>query len=238
MMLAFFTASVNVDTPSYMFYRDNGLVMVLLGCFFIMSFVLSRSRKLLFQLMSGFLMNRKRTSIFTTSTVSEVNYLLLLVLVSCVLMGTCIYCLCVQQVPMLIAHVDPSLLLGIYIGGTIVYLLLKWLSYLFIGWIFFGKEQTMFWIESYLVLIYYSCFYLFPLSLILVFVSPSFPVGFTLFILLLVMIRLCIFYKWIQLFSVNLYGLFHFFLYFCALEITPCILLGASTLVINNLLTI
>ena len=43
---------------------DDGITILLLCCFFISAYVLSRSRKFLVQLMKDFLLNRERTSIF------------------------------------------------------------------------------------------------------------------------------------------------------------------------------
>ena len=45
---------------------DDGITVVLLCCFFLSAYVLSRSRKFLLQLVKDFLLHRERTSIFAT----------------------------------------------------------------------------------------------------------------------------------------------------------------------------
>ena len=64
---------------------DDGITILLLCCFFISAYVLSRSRKFLVQLMKDFLLNRERTSIFAATTAADMRYMLLLILQTCVL---------------------------------------------------------------------------------------------------------------------------------------------------------
>ena len=51
---------------------DDGITVVLLCCFFLSAYVLSRSRKFLLQLVKDFLLHRERTSIFATSTAADI----------------------------------------------------------------------------------------------------------------------------------------------------------------------
>lgn len=69
---------------------DDGITIVLLCCFFLSAYVLSRSRRFLLQLVKDFLLHRERTSIFATSTAGDMRYLLLLILQTCILSGVCI----------------------------------------------------------------------------------------------------------------------------------------------------
>ena len=118
---------------------DDGITVVLLCCFFLSAYVLSRSRKFLLQLVKDFLLHRERTSIFATSTAADMRYLLLLILQTCILAGVCIFNYFNDIQPELVHHVPPGLLLGIYIGMCLLYLCLKWMLYSFLGWIFFEK---------------------------------------------------------------------------------------------------
>ena len=69
---------------------DDGITVILLCCFFLSAYVLSRSRRFLLQLVKDFLLHRERTSIFATSTAGDMRYLLLLILQTCILAGVCI----------------------------------------------------------------------------------------------------------------------------------------------------
>lgn len=118
---------------------DDGITVVLLCCFFLSAYVLSRSRKFLLQLVKDFLLHRERTSIFATSTAADMRYLLLLILQTCILVGVCIFSYFNDIQPELVHHVPPGFLLGIYIGVCLFYLCLKWMLYSFLGWIFLTK---------------------------------------------------------------------------------------------------
>ena len=91
---------------------DDGITIVLLCCFFLSAYVLSRSRRFLLQLVKDFLLHRERTSIFATSTAGDMRYLLLLILQTCILSGVCIFNYCNDIQPELVHHVPPFALLG------------------------------------------------------------------------------------------------------------------------------
>ena len=113
-----------------------------------------------------FVLHRERTSIFDSSTAADVRYLLVLVVQTCVLTGIVFFNYFHDTCPMLMTKVSPLLLLGIYVGFCLAYFLLKWLLYMFLGWVFFDKNKTNMWLESYSTLIYYVGFALFPFCLL------------------------------------------------------------------------
>ena len=123
---------------------DDGITIVLLCCFFLSAYVLSRSRRFLLQLVKDFLLHRERTSIFATSTAGDMRYLLLLILQTCILSGVCIFNYCNDIQPELVHHVPPFALLGLYIGISLLYLFLKWILYSVLGWIFLTKVLRLF----------------------------------------------------------------------------------------------
>ncbi len=116
---------------------DDGITVVLLCCFFLSAYVLSRSRKFLLQLVKDFLLHRERTSIFATSTAADMRYLLLLILQTCILAGVCIFSYFNDIQPELVHHVSPGLLLGIYIGVCLSLFVLEVDALLFSGLDFF-----------------------------------------------------------------------------------------------------
>ena len=118
-------------------------------------------------------------------------------------------------------HVSSLLLLGIYVGFCLVYFLLKWLLYMFLGWTFFDKNRTNMWLESYSSLIYYVGFALFPFVLFLVYFDLSFINLIIIGSIILIFTKILMFYKWIKLFFHQFGDLFLLILYFCALEIVP-----------------
>ncbi len=143
--LAVWAASGTEGIPlPYSPRMDDGITIVLLCCFFLSSYVLSRSRRFLLQLVKDFLLHRERTNIFATSTAGDMRYLLLLILQTCILAGVCIFNYCNDIRPDLVHHVPSLILLGVYIGISLCYLFLKWVIYSVLGWIFLTKVLRLF----------------------------------------------------------------------------------------------
>lgn len=226
-------------TPiSYSPRTDDAIALTLLVCFFLSSIALARGKKFLSQQVKDFVLHRERTSIFDSSTAADVSYLLVLVLQTCVLSGITFINYFHDTCPALMDHVSSLLLLGIYVGFCLAYFLLKWLLYMFLGWTFFDKNKTNIWLESYSALIYYVGFALFPFVLFLVYFDLSLTNLVIIGSIILIFTKILMFYKWIKLFFHQFSGLFLLILYFCALEIVPCLLLYQGMIQMNNILLI
>ena len=226
-------------TPiSYSPRTDDAIALTLLVCFFLSSIALARGKKFLSQQVKDFVLHRERTSIFDSSTAADVRYLLVLVLQTCVLSGITFLNYFHDTCPALMDHVSSLLLLGIYVGFCLAYFLLKWLLYMFLGWTFFDKNKTNIWLESYSALIYYVGFALFPFVLFLVYFDLSLTNLVIIGSIILIFTKILMFYKWIKLFFHQFSGLLLLILYFCALEIVPCLLLYQGMIQMNNILLI
>lgn len=226
-------------TPiSYSPRTDDAIALTLLVCFFLSSIALARGKKFLSQQVKDFVLHRERTSIFDSSTAADVRYLLVLVLQTYVLSGITFLNYFHDTCPALMDHVSSLLLLGIYVGFCLAYFLLKWLLYMFLGWTFFDKNKTNIWLESYSALIYYVGFALFPFVLFLVYFDLSLTNLVIIGSIILIFTKILMFYKWIKLFFHQFSGLFLLILYFCALEIVPCLLLYQGMIQMNNILLI
>ena len=221
-------------TPlSYMTQKDDVLALLLLGCFFLSTHVLSHSRKFLLLLGKEFFQSRERNSIFANTSSVEMRYVLLLILQTFVLVGVCLFNCLVQDRPSLIHQVDPHALLGFCVASCLLYFALKWLLYLALGWIFFDKQQVGNWLESYSTLLYYLGFSLFPITLLIVYFGLNLQFALVLGVFIFILVKILMLYKYIKLFCDKLYGCFLLILYFCALEIIPALLMckGLSQLI-------
>ncbi len=217
---------------------DDGITILLLCCFFISAYVLSRSRKFLVQLMKDFLLNRERTSIFAATTAADMRYMLLLILQTCVLGAVCTFNYLIDVRPELGERIPPYILLGVYLAIALLYLFWKWVTYSFLGWIFFDGNRTSLWMESYSTLLYYLGFALFPFALFLVYFDLSLLATVIIGLFLMFFTKILMFYKWFKLFCSNLHGSFLLILYFCALEIIPCFIVYRGVLQVNDYLII
>ncbi|MEY8708781.1 DUF4271 domain-containing protein [Bacteroides faecichinchillae] len=223
---------------SYSPRTDDVISLTLLACFFLSSIALARGKKFLTQQVKDFVLHRERTSIFDSSTAADVRYLIVLTVQTCVLSGIVFFNYFHDKQPMLMERISPLLLLGVYVGSCLVYFFLKWIIYMFLGWVFFDKNRTNIWLESYSTLIYYAGFALFPFVLFLVYFDLTLTNLIRFGLTILFFTKILMFYKWIKLFFHQLNTLFLLILYFCALEIVPCLLLYQVLIQINNILLI
>ncbi len=217
---------------------DDGLTLVLLGCFLLSAYVLSRSRKFLLQLGKDYLLHRERASIFTTSTAADLRYLSLLILQTCLLAGVCIFNLFIDLQAPLTECLPSMALLGIYSGICLLFIGVKWLLYMFLGWIFFDKAKTSLWLESFSTLLYYAGFPLYLLALLVIYLDLSLTGIIILGLISLLFAKILVLYKWLKLFCNNLHGSLLLFLYFCALEVMPYLLMYRVLLQLNEYLII
>ena len=112
----------------------------------------------------------------------------------------------------------------------------KWIIYKFLGWIFFDKNITSSWLESYSTIINYLGICTFPLILLMVYSELSASTILIIGFILIIIAKILMFCKWLKLFFSNLYGLLYLIVYFCALEILPCILLAQGLIETNIIL--
>ncbi|EGJ70587.1 hypothetical protein Bcop_0369 [Bacteroides coprosuis DSM 18011] len=207
--------------PAY----DNTITIILLSCFFITCFSLAKSKSFLLELGRNFVNSKTHVSAFSTSTNTEINSLIFLILQTCVMVGITLYILLSTKYPQTVEHYQSGSIIGLITGVSLFYLLIKWMVYSFIGWVFNDRVRTSIWIESYSTIIYYLGLILYPIVLFIIYYNTSnytiVYVGIGLFVLT----KCLIYYKWIKLFSKKIYGHILLFLYFCALEIIPCVIL-------------
>lgn len=217
--------------------RSDGMVTsILFLCFILVSFVLARGKKHLEQQLKNFSSLKDRANLFDDTTASDVRYTLVLVLHACILSGFCIYDYFSDHDLALFRIVPHYLLLSIFIGCIVCFLLLKWLAYNFINWIFFYKTQRIIWVESYANVVIWTGFLLSPIVLLIVYFDLSSQFSFYIIGIVIIIAKILLLYKCINNFFNRIHGFFHLILYFCALEILPDLALWKGIVLANYIL--
>ncbi len=222
----------------YTLKSDDGISVIILISFFIITFVLASSRKYLLQQGKNFILHRERFSLFVSDTSLNSNFSFLLILHMCFLVALVFHAWFQYKCPILIQEISSWKLFGIYTILAMFYVFFKRVIYTFIGWIYSDKGTTSLWLNSYFTLVYYFGFTLFPYVLLLVYFDFDKQIVLTLGCVILIITKILMLYKWLKFFFINIYGLSLLILYFCALEIVPCLLLYQALVDINSLLLI
>ena len=179
----------------YQLRSDWMVTSVLFLCFILVSYVLAHGKKHLEQQFKNFSLSKERASLFDDTTASDVRYTLGLIFQTCILAGFCVYDYFSDHDLLLFRVVPHYLLLSIFIGCVVLFLLFKWLAYSFVNWIFFNKIKNMIWIESYFNVIIGAGFLLFPIVLLIVYfdLSPQLAPYFIGFVIIIA--KILLFYK-------------------------------------------
>jgi hypothetical protein len=105
-----------------------------------------------------------------------------------------------------------------------LFFIVKGILYALINWVFFRHDLNVRWNSSFFFLTGVFCFLLYPFALIELF--ARFPEKLLTLILLFLFIlyEILLFYKLIVNFKAKKHGVLLFFLYFCAVEVLPALL--------------
>ena len=138
--------------------------------------------------------------------------------------------------PLVGLPLPSSSMLAIYMALAILFLLFRWLLYRFVLWMFVPPAHIPFIMEAWTNSVCVEGMFLLPLLVIDIYYN----VQFVLFVIVLFVVsiipRIWLFYWQKKLFSLNFYGSLLIFLYFCALEIFPVVLIAIGTRQLNRYL--
>lgn len=218
----------------YRLQNDDSITAVALGCFFILAYVLSGGKHYLLQQIKNFFYTRERSNLFAEETNVDFNYRLLLILNSCLIGGMLTFDHIASTRPDITPD-RPLYSLALYSGCFLIYYLSKSLLYTLINWIFFDKTRARIWYNSFFLLVALSGIVFYPLVLLVIYFDLSDAHQLLFVGICLVIEKILLFYKCTNIFFSNLNLSCHLIVYFCALEIIPCILLWRALANISHL---
>ena len=213
----------------YQLRTDDGIASLILLCFFILAYVLSKGKYFLTRQAKEFFSTRERPSFFDEETNVDFRYRLLLVFNTCLVMGLLLF----EQCGM---HVSPGLSgVVLYVGLCLVYYVVKVVSYAFTNWVFFNKNKQKPWMDAFSLVFGVEGILLFPVLLLLVYFDL--PVDKKLVFAGLVVLfgKILLFCKCANIFFRKKHRPFYLIVYFCAVEIVPCFVLGRTIITISSL---
>lgn len=119
----------------------------------------------------------------------------------------------------------PYEIIGYVAAGCILYFGIKCALYTFINNIFFDKEDCKKWLISYLLIASLSAFASYPLALASVFMNISIQEMSICILFLMILCKILLLFKLFTNFKIHKYGISLIFLYFCAVEIMPILII-------------
>lgn len=224
------------DPTPYRFRTDNFVTALLMVSFFLVIWVISRSRHFLERSVKDFFYTRQHENLFAERTENELRGQLFLIFQTCFVLGVLFFD-CTQELQVEVFNqVSPYKILGMSTGIFCLYFLLKISIYSFINSVFFTREQCKKWSEAHLLSILAVGLFLFPVALLVVYFDLSFHHLMICSGCIAGIVELLIFYKLYSIFFRSSLGWVHLILYFCTLEITPLLILWRALIYANGFL--
>jgi hypothetical protein len=220
----------------YRLRMDDGINGLLLFCFILTAYVFAYGRKAIVEQIKNLFSRKEQTDFFGKATASDLRHRIMFRLQTCILMGIFTFGYFNDYNPSMFDQKSIYWVLGIYIGIGIAFYAIKWIIYSFLGWVFFNKNITSAWLESYSTIINMLGLCYFPLVLLMVYYDLPASTILIIGLNLIIFAKILMFYKWLKFFFNNLHGLLFLIVYFCALEILPCFLLVQGLLQTNIIL--
>ena len=223
-----FSAERMPDTPT----NNSLLVSIVVVVFLLFAFTFKKGTKFLGEIFNSVLNVKDRQNLFDDTTVRETQLRAVLLGMTCVSEGFCLF--------QLLASTRPDLSISIGVGvccGSLIawvyYTLQKWL-YRGLGLVFSDTAHTRKWVESFISI---NAIISIPIAvpvLLSIFVPQWGKVMLVVAGVIYLASRILFIYKGFKIFYRNILDLFYFIVYFCALEITPLFWVYKSSVLIYN----
>ena len=223
-----FAAERIPDTPT----GNSLLVSIVVVVFLLFAFTFKKGTKFLGEIFSSVLNVKERQSLFDDTTVRETQLRAVLLCMTFISEGFCLFEFLTRQMPVL----SESIGVGVCCGSLIAllyYFLQKWI-YRGIGLIFTDPTHTRKWVESFISI---NAIISIPISvpvLLMIFIPQWEPVMLAVAGLIYLASRILFIYKGFKIFYRNILDLFYFIVYFCALEIAPLFWVYKSSVLIYH----
>lgn len=213
-------------------YNNSLLVSIVVVVFLLFAFTFKKGTKFLGEIFSSVLNVKERQSLFDDSTVRETQLRAVLLCMTFVSEGFCLFELLARHLPALSGTIG----LGTCCGSLVAlayYYLQKW-TYRGIGLVFTDAPHTRKWVESFISI---NAIISIPMAvpvLAMIFIPQWKAAMLVTAGLVYLASRILFIYKGFKIFYRNILDLFYFIVYFCALEIAPLFWVYKSSILIYN----
>ena len=205
-------------------YADNFMVCMLLVCAFILAAVLSDRKGYLLQLLKGFFLPRE-SAIEGVRTTRVVYLRIGMYIVNLISAAQLLAIYVAERSSWTYGYGRLCLFSGMAIA---LFYLVKMLLFALTDRIFFDFSTTKAWEQSYARLTILSGVPLFLMAVVAVFFNVSLNVLLCMFFVVLILLEICLLYRAFHIFLSKKYGILQFFVYLCALELMPLLVMGKA----------
>ena len=228
---------ISGDPIPYTIQNDSIATTILIVCFLLITFTLSRTSGFLIQQSKHFFSSNKKNQLLK-ETGSEIKFQFLFILITCLLYALLYYFYTNHFISNTFIFSSEYTLLAIY-GATILsFMLARMLLYHVINNIFFESKRNLQFQASLLLITSLEGVALFPLVLLLAYFQFSLQNAIYYTATIVILAKILTFYKSFTIFFKQKGDFLQIILHFCALEMMPLMMLWSGLLVITENLKI
>jgi hypothetical protein len=201
---------------------QNGLFFLFLSIFFVTASLLGSNRLLFASMFRCLFREREKDNPFPDIIHDEFVGKLVLCLQAVLTASVLVYCILSHLLPLPFESANHFLyLFAITVALLLFALLYKFLTYLWIEYIFFSKEDAQLWNSQYFAIISLSGIALFLPAMLIFYWTEAFQACFYISLLYLLFVKVLMSYKIYTIFFQQKSPLLYFILYLCGQELLP-----------------
>ena len=226
------------DPVPYTLRGDNTMTLILLFCFMLFVVSVAHSKRFIVRQTKHFFFLPPTSGDAMGETSGELRFQLFLAMLDCLLWAIAAFLYTTDVVAQSSVLPDDFLLVALLFAAVMLFYLLKATLYSVVNLVFFDDKINLRWMKSQLFITAAQGVMLFPVVLLQVYFELSlqnvaYCCGF-----ILLITKILTFYKCWLIFFRRKGGIVQTFLYFCALEIVPLLVLGGAMWQMINILKV
>lgn len=207
----------------YLLRNDICVSALLVVSFLLISYVMGKGRLLIYHQIKELFVERKHSALFDEAG-ADFRYQFFMISNTVILQGVVFYALCLKPGNHVVTTPTWQLLL-LSIGACSLLMICRYLAYSFVNWLFFDKGKRERWMDVYSLLVSLQGVLLFPLACLTVYFNFDSQQALIVLLLVLIVAKLLLFTKGMDIFFVKMQGFLCNILYFCTLEMIPLLFL-------------
>jgi hypothetical protein len=224
------------ESQPYLLRTDDGVTGTLLLLFISCLMIAVYAKRYLGNTIKHFFEKKRHNTIFEDSDDAQMRGRSLLVLQAAVALGILLFNHFHADTLSSLERIPTLILLGANIAICYILLLGKIFIYNSVNRTLFSPEQRRSWHEGYVLILMCAGLLLMPVAILSLYSQIDVNTQLRFVILIGIFCEILLFYKTFRTFFNNGLGYLHLILYFCALEITPYLILWSISTYTNQII--
>ena len=229
--IAIHSRGVKGTAQPYSIRNDNNLTITLLAALMLMLVAMAVAKPVIGQKLKEFFSNKSGDD---AEAGRQPFFVYLMAAINCLLLAVMTFVLASRTLPENIVERQHLAILAMMCATFIVYFVVKAAVYALVNIVFFGARKSKLWNSCSLAIINFEALLFMPIVMLLVFFNLSTKIAVIGILSVLFLTKILSFYKAWNIFFKEKRACLQIFLYFCALEIMPLLVLGGEVLIIVN----